>query len=340
LIKMQGDTMKSTYIFLAVILAISVGLMALKSGLEFNKTGSAFYSYIDGADTNQMVRPPVVKTYAAVDYCGADNKGICSLINDGCGSRVHDAAYDEACPDVSASNYGICCVTPVNECTVSADCTNDVICKEPRCAANTCTLDMVASGLTDEACTGSLGGCGSSDCVCNGVGACINRQLSTTCGNRIIEPPEQCEAGQELLCRTTFGSAAYCKVNDCTCAGYCGNNIQEAGEECDGTDAAACGNAKCSGTCGCEAREFKQVKITEKLTLPGGRIVNNVVDSGSFWFEPDERLCDWSPDDACAQQCGYYGYGAGGSFERDDPGGHCGKYLCICYALVINPPGG
>lgn len=81
-------------------------------------------------------------------------------------------------------------------------------------------------------------------------------QLTTTiftaappsCGNDVVEVGEQCDGTDDAAC------PGLCQGN-CTCPQpECGNDIKEADEECDGTDDAACPGAcetdcTCGGTC-------------------------------------------------------------------------------------------
>ncbi len=65
------------------------------------------------------------------------------------------------------------------------------------------------------------------------------------CGNDVQQSGEECDGTDDAACSGT--SAVLCSVN-CTC--LCGNNFRQGGEACDGTDDAACpGN--CSVDCTC-----------------------------------------------------------------------------------------
>jgi hypothetical protein len=66
------------------------------------------------------------------------------------------------------------------------------------------------------------------------------------CGNNIQESGEDCDGTDDNAC------SGLCQV-DCLCpAPVCGNNVRESGEQCDGTDDTSC-PGQCSGSCACPA---------------------------------------------------------------------------------------
>lgn len=67
------------------------------------------------------------------------------------------------------------------------------------------------------------------------------------CGNGINESGEQCDGSDDAACPGACGV-------DCSCpAPVCGNDVIESGEQCDGSSAGACPTGACAADCTCEA---------------------------------------------------------------------------------------
>ncbi|MFQ5413378.1 MAG: IPTL-CTERM sorting domain-containing protein [Phycisphaerae bacterium] len=165
------------------------------------------------------------------------------------------------------------------------------------CVDNPCGGALCPPGAVGDCCTGlAAPGCGNTaccDCVCSFDTFCCNNTWDTicageacsacaavcdccpppaVCGNNITEPGEQCDGTDDAAC------PGLCLPN-CTCpAPVCGNNVTEAGEQCDGTDDAAC-PGQCLPNCTC----------------PQPVCGNNIT-------EPGED-CDGTDDAACPGQC-------------------------------------
>jgi len=73
----------------------------------------------------------------------------------------------------------------------------------------------------------------------------LGTPLAPVCGNNTQESGEDCDGTDDVTC------PGQCQ-GDCTCApaATCGNNLQESGEECDGSDDSAC-PGQCTGGCTC-----------------------------------------------------------------------------------------
>ena len=66
------------------------------------------------------------------------------------------------------------------------------------------------------------------------------------CGNDLTESGEQCDGTDDAACPGACDASCSCP------APVCGNDIQEAGEECDGSSASACPTGVCTASCMCE----------------------------------------------------------------------------------------
>jgi cysteine-rich repeat protein len=110
------------------------------------------------------------------------------------------------------------------------------------------------------------GGCPSATMVCaTFAGGCMCLQGPILCGNGAPDPGEGCDDGN-----TANGDG--CDEN-CTLTG-CGNDVATAGEECDGTDDAAC-FAGCQAGCTCAAAppSTAQIKCFMTIAKEGGKFV-------------------------------------------------------------------
>lgn len=93
------------------------------------------------------------------------------------------------------------------------------------------------------------------------------------CGNNTTESGEDCDGSDAAACPTL------CQI-DCMCpAPVCGNNITESGEDCDGTSTGSCPTGTCDAGCVC----------------PAPVCGNNITESGED--------CDGSDDSACPGLC-------------------------------------
>ncbi len=93
------------------------------------------------------------------------------------------------------------------------------------------------------------------------------------CGNDSAEPGEDCDGTDDAAC------AGLCTVG-CTCpAPVCGNDLIELGEECDGIDPGTCPTGNCDPDCTCED------------PICG----NDITETG--------ETCDGTDDSACAGLC-------------------------------------
>lgn len=67
------------------------------------------------------------------------------------------------------------------------------------------------------------------------------------CGNDVTESGEQCDGSDDAACPGACGG-------DCSCpAPVCGNDMAETGEACDGSDASGCPTGLCESDCSCQA---------------------------------------------------------------------------------------
>ncbi len=110
------------------------------------------------------------------------------------------------------------------------------------------------------------------------------------CGNNIKESGEDCDGTDDAAC------PGKCR-SDCTCSlitgvGVCGNNIKESGEECDGLD-----DFNCPGKC-----------LDDKCICSTAPSVcgNNIQESGEECDGTDSRLCPGActPSCNCLYVCG------------------------------------
>jgi hypothetical protein len=199
-----------------------------------------------------------------------------------CGNDIIETGEDcdgsdpGACPTGSCG-VGCACPAPVcgndvtetgEDCDGSDDtacpgecqagCTCPTNCGDGTCQASEGENDVTCSADCGCSFPGSCGGSAPAGCYCDtgcaSFGDCCADSCSactincvSTCGNDIIEAGEECDGTDPGSCPT-----GVCDP-DCTCEDpACGNDIIEAGEECDGTDPGSCPTGVCDPDCTCE----------------------------------------------------------------------------------------
>ncbi|MBI2449113.1 fibronectin type III domain-containing protein [Candidatus Pacearchaeota archaeon] len=174
-----------------------------------------------------------------------------------CGNSITETG--EQCDDGNSNNNDAC----KNDCTL-----------------NVCNDGYVYTGV--EACEiGQTQACtinsysGLRECLsdCTGYGSCIT---SESCGDGIVNGNETCDDG------IYNGQPNYCNAQ---CIGIttpaCGNNVQESGEQCDGSDNALCGGNSCLLNCTCAIPPPATMQIisptnNDVITIPAGENNTNV----------------------------------------------------------------
>lgn len=221
------------------------------TGCDFSAPAVAGVEGLD--DICYTCAPPAVP---GVDTCG---NGICDVVvGEDCGTCPTDClipGFPGACP-LSQDELNQQCET------IDSNCSNGDICQTGGCA------DILECQITEAACSGNLSDlCCAAGCqgpppgqTCDEAGIpfeiCdVDCWPLPTCGDGLVENPETCDGNVGIgedgapiadgACRDP-GAAAQCT--------FCGDGIvqAEAGEECDGTDNAACGGGICSSSCTCE----------------------------------------------------------------------------------------
>jgi len=147
---------------------------------------------------------------------------------------------------------------------------------------STTDYDCKADGLANlGACVFSLPASGQWSVLVRRTAGTGQYQQTTTifggappvCGNDVREAGEQCDGSDDSLCPGLCDGS-------CTCpAPVCGNAVVEQGEQCDGSPAAACPTGVCDPDCTCQD------------PVCG----NDIVEAG--------ETCDGSDDSACPGQC-------------------------------------
>ena len=102
--------------------------------------------------------------------------------------------------------------------------------------------------------------------TCSGAVVTIRRACACDgggafCGNNVRESTEVCDGTDATAC------PGQCQA-DCTCPPVCGNNVREGSEACDGTDDAAC-PGQCRGDCTCPGMcTTDDAALCNNLALP------------------------------------------------------------------------
>lgn len=225
------------------------------SGCDYSAPAIAGITGLD--DICYICAPPVV---AGVNTCG---NGICD---------EGDGEDCQTCPaDCLVPGFAGDCPSQTeadSQCNIpNESCTNGEICDQGTCltalacdiTARTCSGDN-SDLCCSTGCEGPPSGVTCADAEAQGLipaGQCdVDCWPVADCGDGLVENPETCDGNVGLgadgaaiadgACRDP-GAAAQCT--------FCGDGIiqAEAGEECDGTNDAACGGDACSANCTCQS---------------------------------------------------------------------------------------
>lgn len=97
------------------------------------------------------------------------------------------------------------------------------------------------------------------------------------CGNDTLESGEQCDGSDDAACPGACNGSCSCP------APVCGNDVVESGEQCDGSSAASCPTGICGPNCACEA------------AVCG----NDITEAGEACDGSDDLLCPGSCQGNC-----------------------------------------
>ena len=240
--------------------------------------------------------------------------------NDGCCPDGFNAQQDRDCPAQCGNGVR----EPDESCDPASDC--------PPCNSNNACMLAVSAGTECRAtCQYSLvTACKNADGCCPaGCTRTLDDDCSTSCGNRLVERGETCEAGTSSPCPTscadgndctedlTTGSAANCNVrcehppiiaikdgdgccpggadaeHDSDCKPVCGNGRVEANEQCD--DGNRMAGDGCNATCQLEGALgtcVNDLKRTDKCALCACGKCQPQVEACYGGPSPDEvKLC-------------------------------------------------
>ena len=193
-----------------------------------------------------------------------------------------DACVDFVCRNVKDSD----CCRDASECEDSDDCTTDT------CVNNVCVNEAITpccgNGAVEgtEECDGTAGTCPGglacqSDCTCTPepVGCCWICDGSTlSCDGPIIR--DNCSVPNVWIEDESCGTEI-CGTGQCEAPPICGDDmVNQPGEQCDGSDAAAC-PGQCRSDCTCPPQP-----------VCGDNLVNRAGEE-----------CDGTDDDACPGEC-------------------------------------
>ncbi len=181
-----------------------------------------------------------------------------------CGNGIKEDAGGEQCdpgdPDA---------VPPVNpsDSLCPGKCRYNCLCPPPVCGL------QCVGGIRDGLACGTVADCPGAGTSCEGI---LQAALGEECDYSAPNPnapcaPEACRGENH-------------PDGECTCVPFCGNNIRQGSETCDGTDDSLCGMAGCNNlTCRCNATCGNGVTEIGEQCDPGGLGVPPA--------EPSDALC-------------------------------------------------
>jgi len=209
----------------------------------------------------------------------------------------------------------------------------------------------------DEDCDGTVGAATcASEGFDNGTLFCTTKcEYDTsqcgTCGNRIIDPAEECDIKSQLedscfslgFMTGQLQCGDDCQYNSDGCS-TCGNDLQEGNEDCDGTDVpgkTCVGEGFDSGTLSCQAN--CQYDFTACGTCGNGlRDGDELCDAPDFGadscitegFDSGDLTCNATCDTVTTDSCGVCGNGATDGAEDCDDVGESATCDADCTSVV------
>jgi len=111
----------------------------------------------------------------------------------------------------------------------------------------------------NEQCDGADKALCAADQVCSTSCVCVAGVATSVCGNNVREATEACDGTDHGTCTSTQTCAINCVCQNVAQA-TCGNNVKEGAEQCDGTDRTACTSSQtCNQNCLCQTVQQQSV---------------------------------------------------------------------------------